>query len=105
MNKLTNKQLTHIDEQTAADVAELFRALGDTSRVLIFAALVNGEANVTSLTKAVGISESAVSHQLRTLRLMRLVQSRRQGREVFYSLDDDHVTTLFRHGLDHILHG
>ena len=99
------QELINIDEQTAADVAELFRALGDTSRVRILAALVGGEINVSGLAEVVGISESAVSHQLRTLRLMRLVRSRKQGREVFYGLDDDHVTDLFLQGLDHVLHG
>lgn len=102
---IKENELINIDEQTAADVAELFRALGDTSRVRILAALVGGEINVGGLAEIVGISESAVSHQLRTLRLMRLVRSRKQGREVFYCLDDDHVTALFLQGLDHIVHG
>lgn len=105
MDKITLQQLTQIDEQTAADVAELFRALGDTSRMLVLTALIDGEANVSSLANSVNLSESAVSHQLRTLRLMRLVRTRKSGREVFYRLDDDHITTLLRHGLDHILHG
>lgn len=105
MAKNRLREIEQIDEQTAADVAELFRALGDTSRVLILAALMNGEANVSSLARNVGISESAVSHQLRTLRLMRLVETSKRGREVFYRLNDNHVTTLFRHGLDHVLHG
>ena len=99
------KQLTSLDEQTAADVAELFRALGDTSRVRILTALIDCEINVRGLAEIVGISESAVSHQLRTLRLMRLVRSRKQGREVFYCLDDDHVTSLVLQGLDHVVHG
>lgn len=103
--KINAKQLTSLDEQTAADVAELFRALGDTSRVRILTALIDCEINVRGLAEIVGISESAVSHQLRTLRLMRLVRSRKQGREVFYCLDDDHVTSLVLQGLDHVVHG
>lgn len=105
MVRTKTSELPQVDEQTAADVAELFRALGDTSRVLILASLVYQQANVSSLADKVGISESAVSHQLRTLRLMRLVEAKKKGREVFYRLDDDHVATLLRHGLDHILHG
>ncbi len=89
----------------AVQLAELFRALSYPSRVRIIAALLNGETNVSTLAGIVGISESAVSHQLRTLRQMRLVRARRQGREVHYALDDDHVTDLFQRGLDHVLHG
>jgi len=96
--------ITQIDERTAIDVAELFRALGDPSRVRILAALVEGEINVSSLAEISGISESAVSHQLRTLRLMRLVRSRKEGRQVFYSLDDDHIEALFLQGLNHVVH-
>ncbi|HEB64127.1 MAG TPA: ArsR family transcriptional regulator [Chloroflexi bacterium] len=100
-----NEAQPPLDEQTARQLAELFRALSDPSRVRIIAALLEGETNVRSLANLVGISESAVSHQLRTLRQMRLVRARRQGREVFYALDDEHVADLFRRGLDHVLHG
>jgi ArsR family transcriptional regulator len=93
-----------LDEHAAADVAELFRALGDGSRVRILAAITGGERNVTDLAETVGISESAVSHHLRNLRQMRLVRARRDGRQVFYALDDDHVVTLFREALDHVAH-
>lgn len=98
-------ELTDLNEQTTTEVAELFRALGDASRVRILIALIDCEINVSGLAEIVGISESAVSHQLRTLRLMRLVRSRKQGREVFYCLDDDHVTSLVLQGLDHVMHG
>ena len=74
------RPLTVLDEQTAAQVAELFRALGDGSRVRIIAALLDGEMHVGALADAVGISESAVSHHLRGLRQMRLVRARRDGR-------------------------
>lgn len=93
-----------LDEKTAADLAEFFQALSDTSRVRIISTLRNGEMNVSSLAEIVGISESAVSHQLRGLRLMRLVRARKEGRQVFYSLDDKHVTDLFQYGLEHITH-
>jgi len=94
-----------LDEDSAAYLAELFRALSDTSRVRIVSALVQGEMNVSGLAEAVGISESAVSHHLRGLRQMRLVRGRKEGRQVFYSLDDDHIEALFRLGLDHVRHG
>lgn len=86
-------------------VAELFRALGDASRVRIVAALADGEQNVGALAEIAGISESGVSHHLRGLRQLRLVRARRDGRQVFYALDDAHVLALFREGLDHVAHG
>jgi ArsR family transcriptional regulator len=86
-------------------MAELFSTLGDASRVRILAALVEGEMNVSALATVVGISESAASHHLRHLRLMRLVRTRKAGRHVFYALDDKHVGDLFRCGLEHVLHG
>ncbi len=94
-----------LDERTAAQVAELFRAFSDTSRVRIISALTADELNVSALAEAAGISESAVSHHMRGLRQMRLVRARKDGRQVFYCLDDDHVAALFRQGLDHIRHG
>lgn len=94
-----------LDENSAAQVAELFRALGDTSRVQIIAALTQGETNVSALAELVQISESAVSHHLRHLRQMRLVRARKDGRYVYYALDDTHVGDLFRCGLEHVLHG
>ena len=94
-----------ISDEVASRLAELFRALGDPSRVRIIAALTEGEASVSSLAEVAGISESSTSHHLRSLRLMRLVRTRKYGRQVFYSLDDDHIVNLFQGSLDHILHG
>ncbi len=94
-----------LDERTAARVAELFSALSDASRVRIISVLAEREMNVGELAEAVGLSESAVSHQLRGLRQMRLVRARKEGRYVYYALDDDHVADLFQRGLDHVLHG
>ena len=93
------------DERTAAQVAELFRAFSDTSRIKIIAALADCELNVTALAEAVGISESSVSHHMRGLRQMRLVRARKDGRQVYYCLDDDHVAALYKQGLDHVQHG
>ena len=94
-----------LDEQLASRTAELFRALGDTSRVRIISVLAESEMNVSALAAAVGISESAISHHMRGLRQMRLVRARKAGRQVFYRLDDDHILDLFERGLDHVLHG
>lgn len=106
MGALTNLSTQEaLDEIIASHLAEIFRALSDPSRIRIISVLANGETNVGSLADAVGISESAVSHHLRGLRQMRLVRARKQGRQVFYSLDDDHIAELYHRGLDHVQHG
>jgi DNA-binding transcriptional ArsR family regulator len=84
------------------DLAETFRALGDPTRVRILDALSHGELCVCDLAALVGMSQSAVSHQLRLLRNLRLVRPRRDGRMIFYALDDRHIMTLFRQGLRHV---
>jgi len=94
-----------LDETRAADLAELFRAFSDTSRLRIISALTACELNVSALAEAVGLSESATSHHLRGLRQMRLVRARKEGRQVFYCLDDEHVEQLYKMGLDHVTHG
>lgn len=94
-----------LSERQAARLAELFSAMSDSSRVQIIAALLDGPMNVQSLAEVAGISESGVSHHLRGLRQMRLVRTRKEGRWVYYSLDDDHVVELFRLGAEHVLHG
>jgi ArsR family transcriptional regulator len=94
-----------LDEHLAAHVAELFRAFSDTSRVRILSALLTGEMNITALAEVVGISESAVSHHMRGLRQMRMVQSRRDGKEVYYSIGDEHIIALFQQGVKHIQNG
>ncbi len=104
ITRTTSIQLA-LDEQLASRTAELFRALGDTSRVRIISVLAESEMNVSALAAAVGISESAISHHMRGLRQMRLVRARKAGRQVFYRLDDDHILDLFERGLDHVLHG
>lgn len=86
-------------------LAELFDALSDPTRLRIISTLMEGEHNVGEIAVLVELSESAVSHQLRGLRQMHLVRARKAGRQVFYSLDDDHVARLYQLGLDHVLHG
>lgn len=84
-------------------LAETFQVLGDPTRVRIVHALSLAELCTTDLASVVGMSESAVSHQLRTLRQLHVVKSRRDGKLVFYSLDDDHIRSLFQQGLEHVL--
>lgn len=91
-----------LDEHTAAHVAELFRAFSDTSRVRILSAILDQEMNVSTLAEMVGVTESAISHHMRGLRQMRLVKSRRDGKEVFYFLDDPHIIALFQQGVNHV---
>ena len=88
--------------RTVEGLAETFRVLGDPTRVRILDALASGELCVCDIAALVGISESAVSHQLRLLRSMRLVKSRRDGRHIYYTLDDDHILGLFEQGLEHV---
>ncbi|MBI2757777.1 MAG: helix-turn-helix transcriptional regulator [Chloroflexi bacterium] len=93
-----------LTELKATRLSDLFSALSDASRVRIISALVENEMSVGALAKKLKMSASAVSHQLRGLRLQRIVRARKQGRQVFYSLDDEHVAELFRRGLEHMEH-
>ena len=94
-----------LTELKAIKLAELFSALSDASRVRIISLLIDGEMSVSALAEGLNMTESAVSHQLRGLRQMHLVRARKSGRQVFYSIDDDHVSRLFTLGLDHVQHG
>lgn len=87
---------------TLEALAETFKALGDPTRLRMLTALAEAELCVCDLASLVGISESAASHQLRLLRTLRLVRSRREGRMVHYRLDDDHIVRLLAQGLDHV---
>ena len=93
-----------LDVENAKILAELFRAFSDPSRLRIISALASNELNVNTLAEMVGLSKSATSHQLRGLRQMRLVATKKVGRQVFYRLDDEHIKDLYLQGLDHITH-
>ncbi len=106
-------KVVHLDRvararEEAAGEAELgrlsllFKALGDPTRLKLVMALRNGEMCVCDLAAFLGVSESAVSHQLRRLREQALVRTRRDGQVLYYSLDDDHVSELLKTGLDHV---
>jgi DNA-binding transcriptional ArsR family regulator len=90
------------DPAVVQALADTFRILGDPTRVRIVDALTDGELCVCEISEQVGISESAVSHQLRLMRSMRLVRGRREGRCVYYTLDDQHILDLFQQGLRHV---
>ncbi len=92
-----------IDEATAVELAEAFKVLSDPTRVRLISALAGGEQCVADLARAVDISQSAASHQLRHLRHLDLVSYRRVGKSVYYSLDN-HTLALFEQGLAHIGH-
>lgn len=91
-------------EGTVQDLAEMFKILGDPTRIKILHALSRQEMCVCDIAETLGMNQSAVSHQLRTLRSARLVKYRKEGKEARYSLDDDHVITLMCQGLEHISH-
>ena len=92
------------DEDPIYEVAELFKVFGDPTRLKLLAALLAQEMCVCDLSDLLGISQSAVSHQLRLLRTSRLVKNRREGKSVYYSLDDDHVATILAQGMEHVRH-
>lgn len=89
-------------ERSVVALADTFKLLGDTTRVRILDALSRAELCVRDLAGLLGISASAVSHQLRLLRSVRLVRPRREGRMVFYTMDDQHIVGLFEQGLRHV---
>lgn len=93
-----------LDESSAERLAALFSAFADPSRVRILSVILNQECCVSDIASATGLSESATSHQLRTLRQMRLVRTRREGRMIFYTLDDDHVAGLLEMAMQHAEH-
>lgn len=110
-----SEQIVHVDavRRTRSTMPEatdigamsaLFSAIGDPTRLKIVAALSRNELCVCDIAAALGISQSAVSHQLRTLRELGLVRPRRDGRLSYYALDDEHVATLYSQALDHIRH-
>ncbi|MCH5158603.1 MAG: helix-turn-helix transcriptional regulator [Clostridiales bacterium] len=90
------------DEDLLVDIAELFKVFGDSTRTKILAALSQSECCVCCLSSVLGMSVSAVSHQLRILRQSKLVKTRRIGKEVYYSLDDEHIGEIFTTALEHV---
>jgi ArsR family transcriptional regulator, lead/cadmium/zinc/bismuth-responsive transcriptional repressor len=102
--QVLHSQENLIDGLTATYLASTFQALSDPTRIRIVSALSTSELCVCDLAALLAMSQSAVSHQLRSLRDLRLVKSRRQGREIIYTLDDEHIRELYLLGLNHIQH-
>lgn len=90
-------------EEMLSDLAELYKIFGDSTRIKILYALFENEKGVGDIAQQLGMTMSAISHQLRILKQARLVKARREGKMVYYALGDDHVRTIFAQGLDHIL--
>lgn len=89
-------------DELLCDLADLFKIFGDTTRVKILYALLESEMCVCAIADLLGMTQSAISHQLRILKQARLVRSRREGKTVFYALDDEHVRTVIGQGMEHI---
>ena len=92
-----------LDEEQLFNMAELFKAFGDPTRVEILSLLLQQELCVGDIAAAVALSQSAISHQLRILKQMHLIKFRRDGKNILYSLADDHVRTILEMGLEHVL--
>jgi ArsR family transcriptional regulator len=99
---MNNSSYVLLDAAAVSALAETFRLLGDTTRVRILDAISRSELSVGEIAALLGLTESAVSHQLRLLRNMRLVRSRRDGRMIYYTLDDHHIVRLFEQTLEHV---
>lgn len=90
------------DDEVLYALADVFRIFGDSTRIKLLYALYDNELCVQDLAQTLGLTQSAVSHQLRVLKDARLVRFRRDGKAVYYSLDDDHVRTILSVGMEHI---
>ena len=91
------------DKQSLESIAELFKGFCDPTRVPILSLLQQREQCVTEIAEAVELSQSAISHQLRMLKQMHLIKFRREGKNILYSLSDDHVRTILEMGLEHVM--
>ena len=90
------------DEEVLYDLADLFKVFSDTTRIKILYSLMSGELCVADIAETIGATQSAVSHQLRILKAARLVKFQRDGKNILYSLADDHVYTMLSQGMTHI---
>lgn len=104
MSTSTDKKalVNHGDEETLYNLAELFKVFGDPTRIRILHALSSAELCVQDIADTLGMTQSAISHQLRILKQMSLVKFRRDGKTIYYSLADDHVATIMAQGLEHV---
>ena len=91
------------NEITLNDLADLFKVFGDATRIKILYVLLQSEMGVCDLAEMLGMTQSAISHQLRVLKQMKLVKNRREGKTVFYSLADGHIQNILNQGMEHVL--
>ncbi len=98
---MENRNLPELD--VLFDLADLFKVFGDSTRLRIMCTISNEEMPVLAIAEALGMEQSTISHQLRVLRQNKLVRSRREGKQIYYTLDDDHVKKIIEMGIDHIL--
>lgn len=89
-------------ENMIQELADFYKVFGDMTRIKILCALFQAESCVCGLAEAIGMTQSAVSHQLRVLKQMKLVTSRREGKEIYYSLADAHIQSILNQGIEHI---
>ena len=96
--------MQNVNLDTLFELSEFFRIFGDTTRIRIIQLLMEHDVSVNAIADMLGLEQSVVSHQLRILRTANLVKPRREGRKMFYALDDEHIGEIFNTGLAHILH-
>ena len=94
--------IANVTEKELGDLAELFKVFGDSTRIKILYDLFHGEKNVTEICEDLEMNQSAISHQLKLLKTSKLVNSRREGKQMIYSLADEHVKTIIAMGKEHI---
>lgn len=99
---MTKEDLTMLDEHIEQDVAQLFKAFSNPTRIKIIFVLKNKPLTVSQICHALNMSQSAISHQLRELKMARLVTFKKQGRETLYQLDDKHVHDIFDLAIEHV---
>ena len=98
---MDNREMPNLD--MLFELADLFKVFGDSTRLRIMYAIADSEMSVLSIAETLGMEQSTISHQLRVLRHNKLVRGRRDGKQIYYALDDDHVKKIIEMGLDHIM--
>ena len=91
-----------VNEKSIYDLAELFKVFGDSTRIRILLALYDKEMSVNDIAVTLNMSQSAISHQLKNLKVSKLIKNRREGKTIYYALDDDHVYHIIEQGLEHV---
>ncbi len=93
-----------LSDEMYTKLSELYKVFGDRTRIRILCVLLRQESNVSEICRELDMTQSAISHQLSTLKASKLIKSRREGKTIYYSLDDEHVEMILSMGMEHILH-